>query len=425
MNEIEKMYARLNAISKELEEYGTTENFNKEDLVKIDSLSDEFETLKNNIGAAEKIAAIKENTVISNRKTVTPVASTSAVVVGNDLSKKKGGFENAGEFFKSIKNAASGTVDKRLKNTAVSTTGEDGGFLIPEDFRSEIQQKVVGDESLLSRTTQFKSSSNALVLPKDETAPWDGDGIQAYWEGENRNLRDSKASFGLTQMRLHKLTALVKVTDELLEDAPALQSYISMKAPAAMMSKINTALISGDGSGMPQGILNSGFAYKVAKEAAQTADTICYENIVKMEARLLPSSFAKSVWLINPQVKEQLRLMAFDKDATSKVPVYLPASGLDAAPYGTLMGRPVIPMMGGMEKLGDVGDIILADLSYIYSCTKIGGIKQSISTHVYFDQDLMAFKFTFRVAAACPFEKPVKTEKGEFEMSGFVTLAER
>jgi len=425
MNEIEKMKARLSAIVNELEEFNTTKNFQKEDIEKVNSLNEEFAELKANIEAMEKIEAMKASANKSVRKTDPAPVAQKRVQVGEDLSAKRAGFNNAGEFFKAVKNSVGGHTDKRLMNTAFEKAGEDGGFLIPEDFRKEIQQKVQGDESLLSRTTQFKSSSNMLVLPKDETAPWDGDGIQAYWEGEGNPLKDSKNKFGLSQMRLHKLTALVKVTDELLEDAPALQSYIQMKAPAAMMSKINNALISGDGVGKPKGILNSGFTYEVAKESGQAADTITYENIVKMEARLLPSSFSRSVWLINPQVKEQLRMMAFDKDATSKVPVYLPASGLDAAPYGTLMGRPIMPMMGGMKALGDKGDIILADLSYLYSATKIGGIKQSISTHVYFDQDLMAFKFTFRVAGECPFEKPVTTEFGNFDMSAFVTLQSR
>jgi HK97 family phage major capsid protein len=117
--------------------------------------------------------------------------------------------------------------------------------------------------------------------------------------------------------------------------------------------------------------------------------------------------------------------MAFKAGAASPVPAYMPPSGLNVAPYGTLLGRPVLPMMGAMSALGDVGDIILADFSYYIAAVKSAGIKQAVSSHVYFDRDLTAFKFTFRVAGQCPYKAPVQTEKGSYNMSGFVTLAAR
>jgi HK97 family phage major capsid protein len=417
MNELVKLRARLGEIQNELSNVDAAALTN-EQMDTINALSEESEQITKKINALEKLEEIKAKANISQRKTTpTPVANTQPLPKKEELS--------AGEFFQAVKNSVNGNLDKRLKNSAMmERNAEDGGFLVPADVRTDILKKVTGDESLLSKTMQLNTSSNHMTIPVNETAPWDGAGIQAYWEGEGQQMNDSKDGFGTFDIKLHKLTALVKVTDELLEDAPALESYIKAQAPLAMMHKVNSAIIGGTGVGKPAGFLSSGFKYKVSKESGQTADTIVFENIVKMTGRILPQSFAKAVWLVNPACMDQLRLMSFKAGATSPVPAYLPPSGLAEAPYGTLMGRPIMPMMGGVKALGEEGDIALVDLSYYISAVK-GGIKSDMSTHVYFDTNHTAFKFIMRIGGGCPYKAPVTTENGDFEMSGIVTLEDR
>lgn len=423
---LEQMRARLAQIVAKLEEYKSLATFSDEDVTSINSLSEEFEGLKKNIEASEKLEAMANAAKTSTRK-VEPLAQ---VQVGEtrELKDPTQGFKNSGDFFRAVAKAANGGVmDRRLAihNGAQESRGEDGGFLIPGDMRAIIQQKVMGDESLLSRTQQFVTASNNLTLPTDEVAPWSSEGIQAYWEGEAASFRESKPKFGELGMRLHKLTSLVRVTEELLEDAPALESYLRLKAPVAMLHKVNTAIISGSGVGMPLGILNSDFKYKVAKESAQSADTILFANVNKMLGRILPESFGRAIWLVHPAALEQLRAMKFDPSATVPVPVYMPPAGVAEAPYGTLYGRPIMPMMGGVQAVGDEGDIMLVDLSYYYSVVKATGVKQDISTHVYFDTQEVAFRFSQRIAGQVPYKSNVVTQNGSFEMSAFVTLEAR
>ena len=82
-------------------------------------------------------------------------------------------------------------------------------------------------------------------------------------------------------------------------------------------------------------------------------------------------------------------------------------------------------MMGAMPALGDSGDLILTDMNYYYSVLKTSGIKQDVSTHLYFDRDITAFKFSMRVDGRCPFKAPVTTQYGNYDMSGFIKLAAR
>lgn len=413
---IEEMKARLGVIVSKLGEFQNLENFSDEVLTEVNALNDEYETLNKNIEAKQKIEAMTANAQSSARQ-VAPVAPVSNRQVTVDNS---GGFKDAGEFYMAIKNASRGQVDKRFSNTAFEKNGEDGGYLVPEDFSSEINKKMQGDESLLSKVRNFPVSGNSLTLPTDEATPWSG-GILAYWTAEGAKITESMHKLGQASWRLHKLAALVKVTEELLEDAQALESYIKSMAPEAITYKVNEAILVGDGVGKPEGILNSGFRVVVAKEVGQAITTIVARNVIKMYNRMLPASRAKAAFYINAEIEDELRTM---KDDNGNFIYLAPGSQMNQSPYGLLMGRPVMPMLASMKQLGTEGDIIFADLSYYYSITK-GGVKTAVSPHLFFDQAIQAFRFTMRMDGKCPFKSPVKTENGNYEMSAFVTLEDR
>jgi HK97 family phage major capsid protein len=350
-------------------------------------------------------------------------------------AKGKGGFSHFGQFAASVRSAClpgrGGAIDPRLtvQNAAASpigseSIGEDGGFLVPPDFRTEIMQKVQDEDQLLSRTDMLTATSNAIVVPVDETTPWETSaGVQAYWEAEMQALAGSKPKFQNASYRLNKLTALVNVTNELLEDAGALDGYLRRKAPQKINFKINRAIVAGTGVGQPQGIIGSPAAVGVAAEGGQTADTIVFANITKMWSRLYSPCWSRSVWLANQDTLPQLLGMGFPTSATA-VPVFIPPGGLADSPYGRLMGRPII-FTEACETIGDKGDIILADLSQYMTALKAGGIRLDTSMHLYFDYDEMAFRFIIRVAGAPWWSAPITPRASSTSLSCFVTLAAR
>ena len=420
MDKIQEMKNKLAAIVAKLKQYEAVNEFTAEDQTSIDGLSAEFETLSAQIQTAEKLESMKAKATAAAPRQVTP-GIEARIEVGASVKELNGGFSNMGEYLMAVKNSAGGKLDRRFNNTLFEKNGEDGGFLVPETFISTISKKLESDESLLSKVTKINVSGNSLSLPTDEQAPWNS-GIVAYWTAEGAPITDSKNKLGSASWRLHKMAAMVKVTDELLEDSVGLESYVLSKAPEAMMWKLNSAILSGDGVGKPTGILNSGFKITVAKEAAQAADTIVAKNIVKMYSAMIPASRPKAAWYINAGCEEQLRLM---KDDLGNFIYLAPGSQLNQTPYGMLMGLPVISLIGSMPALGDAGDIVLADLSYYTAIVKTAGIKQSVSTHLFFDRDIQAYKWTFRVDGSCPYKAPVTTEFGNHQMSAIVTLAER
>lgn len=347
----------------------------------------------------------------------------------------KWGWRNFGEFAMKVRVGCrpGGALDPRLIANAPTTFGQegvgaDGGFAVPPDFRTAIMEKVAGETSLYSRTDQQVTSSNAMTFPVDETTPWQtSGGVQAAWMDEGAQLSQSKPQLRQETVRANKIGVLVPVTEELLEDAGALDSYLRRKAPAKIDFSITDALVNGDGVGKPLGILNSPALVSVAKETdspAQAADTVLYPNIVKMWNRLYAECRPNAVWLVNQDVEPQLYLMQFDRTSTVPIPVYLPAGGASASPFASLMGRPVVPTQA-CQTLGDKGDIVLADLSQYLTVTKGGGIRTDVSMHLWFDYDMLAFRFIMRVGGQPWWKSAISPKNGTTTYSCFVTLDER
>ena len=366
--------------------------------------------------------------------------SRGSFVVGDDVrgalgEAGKAGFAHFGQFAAAVRAAClpgrGGVVDQRLSVMAAQPSpvgtegvGEDGGFPIPPDFRSEILLKVMDEDQLLSRTDQLQVSGNAITVPTDETTPWESSaGVQAYWEGENMQLPGSKPKFQNSSWRLNKLTALVNVTDELLEDAPALDGYLRRKAPQKINFKINRAIVGGNGVGQPLGIINSPATVTVAAEGGQSADTLVFNNITKMWARMYSQSWNRAVWLANQDTMTQLMGMQFPGTGTA-VPVFIPPGGLADSPFGRLMGRPII-FTEACETIGDKGDLLLVDLTQYMTALKAGGIRLDTSMHLYFDYNATAFRFIIRVAGAPWWSAPITPRASSTSLSCFVALAAR
>jgi HK97 family phage major capsid protein len=346
------------------------------------------------------------------------------------------GFESFGVFAQLVRHAAvdegSKGADARERLNNATTTygnesiGAEGGFVVPPDFRNQIWVKVLGEDSLVTRTDQMVTSSNGITFPADETAPWDTtSGIQAYWESEGGAKTPSKPAFETKNARLNKLICFVPVTDELLEDGPALESWLRTKAPQKMTSKLNTAIIRGNGTGKPLGILESPSLITVTKELSQDADSIVGANISKMWARLYAPLRRDAVWLINQDIEPQLDFLAFpDKGSGFPVPLYVPNGGLSASPFSTLKGRPVIPVEAA-STLGDKGDIILTSLSQYMTVTKGRDIKTDVSIHLYFDQDITAFRFVLRITGQPLWGSSLAPQFGSMTRSWAVVLEAR
>lgn len=360
-----------------------------------------------------------------------PRAKAPAHIEIVEPTRGNNGFRNFGEFALSVKNASmvGNTPDHRLFQNAPTTYGQegvgaDGGFLVPPDYRTEIARLVESEESILGRTDQYMTESNRLEVPVDETTDWQtSGGIQTYWASEAAQLTQSKPALQSLGVALHKLTVLVPVTEELLQDASVLDRYVRNKALSKIDFAISNAIIRGTGAGQPLGILNGAATVTVAKESGQAADTIVYNNILNMWSRCYAPCRRMAVWVASQDVEPALMGLAF-KDTADAGPVYLPNGNLAGSPFPTLLGRPVLYHQVA-ETLGDKGDLMLVDFSKYLTAMKTQGVRQDVSMHLYFDYDMMAFRFIFRIAGQPWYSNAITQRDGSNTLSPYVVLAER
>lgn len=411
--------ARLKAMAV-LNKAEAEDRFLSEDEQKdIDKYEEEIRAWDESIGRAEKLLAIEPEDRSAEKPEVKPSPA-------KDNEKR---FASFGEQLMAAYRAAmpGGKVDERLSTRAASglneSTPSDGGFLVQQDFVTELLKRTYETGILASKVKKIPISTNAngmKINAIDEDSRANGSrwgGVQTYWEGEADEITASKPKFRQMELSLKKLTGLCYATDELLQDAAALEAVIRQAFAEEFGFKIDDAILSGSGEGEPLGILNSGAIVTVAKEASQT-DVITVENLIKMWNRLWSRSRANAVWYINQELEPYLYTLKIgDK------PVYIPAGGLSEKPYGTLFGRPVVPIEQ-CSAAGEVGDIILADIGQYLLIDK-GGVKAASSIHVRFLYDENVFRFIYRVDGKPIWTKPLTPYKGSATVSPFVTLAKR
>jgi len=360
------------------------------------------------------------------------------VVIPTASERGKWGFNHFGEFIKSVKDAsiAGGTVDPRLIANAATTygsegVGADGGFAVPPEWRSAIMALVSPADSLLSMTDQVPISGNSVTFPVDETTSHQSTGgILAYWDSEAAAMTASKPSLKDMTVKTSRLTALVPVTEELMEDATAMGAYVQRKAGEKMNFKVTDAIINGTGVGQPLGIINAPCLVQVAKETSQAAATVRGPNLIKAVARMPAESYSRAVWLINQDVYPFLMaagIAVVDAAGTTTQgvgPIWAAPNGLSQTPYGTILGRPIV-VTEACPTVGTLGDVILADMSKYLSVVKAGGIRSDVSMHFYFDQNISAFRFVLRMNGQPWLSAAIARKSGTNTLSHFVGIAVR
>jgi HK97 family phage major capsid protein len=402
-----------------------------EEIENFDALQAEVENAKAMLDREQKLAA-------TNALELTPVNAGQApsnVRVGDTRDKLwgEGPHNGLGEKLIAVRNhfTGNGTDERLFKNAATGANTQvdsEGGFLVESEMMTGIMKKTYEYSQVASRCqrSQVGANSNGVifnVLNEDSRATGSRfGGIQGYWIGEAGTITASQPELKQKEIKLNKLAGLCYATEELLQDGTALVSSIQEDFPNEFAWLLDDAILNGSGAGKPRGIANGGSVVTVAKETGQAADTIVYENVLKMWSRMWARSRMNAVWYINQDCEPELATMA-QVIGTSGVPVYLPANGVSGMPYNTLFGRPVIPIEQA-KTVGDKGDILLVDPSQ-YRIIEKGGIRADSSIHVKFLSDQMAYRFIYRVGGDPIWDSAITPANSSNTLSPYVNLAAR
>lgn len=314
-----------------------------------------------------------------------------------------------------------------LKNAAASS-GEpaSGGFLVPEAFRAELLSLSLEESVVRSRARIVPMETSRVIYPYiDDTSHATNvfGGVQWYWTPESGTMTDTAATFGRLALEAWKLTAFANVPNELISDsAISFEAFIRSTFPQALAYGADVSFLSGSGAGQPLGCLIDANAARivVAKESGQPADTILWENIVKMYSRMLPQSLSSAVWVVSPNTFSELATMALSV-GTGGGPIWL-NNGV-AGPPGTILGRPIV-ISEKVAALGGEGDINFVDFSY-YLVGDRQAMTVASSEHFRFQNGETSFKFVERLDGRPWLQSALTPRNAGDTLSPFVSLAER
>lgn len=291
------------------------------------------------------------------------------------------------------------------------------GFFLQPEIADELIRRVYSTGVLAGRVRRRPVGAgarglafNAIADTSRATGSRHG-GVQTFWQGEGSRKEPSAPKVRRVELELRKLTALVYVADELLQDATALEALLLEAVAEEFGFEVDEVILYGTGTGMPLGIVPSGAAATVPAEPGQEAWTITEANVRRMFTALWPRSAVRAVWLTGPDVVPRLMLAAS----------YLPPGGLAGKPHATLLGRPVLEIEHAAP-LGEAGDLMLADLSQYLLIDR--PVERATSMHVRFMTDETAFRFVLRVDGQPLWGAPLAPYRGE-PQSPFVALAAR
>jgi HK97 family phage major capsid protein len=249
--------------------------------------------------------------------------------------------------------------------------------------------------------------------------------VQVFWDGEGDPFTGTRPKFRQVELNLKKMTGLFYSTDELLQDAAALEAVGRQAFSEEFGFKLDDAILNGSGAGMPVGIIGHPSTVVVPKRTGQAAATVVTQNIIDMWSGLYPRGRTNAVWLVNPDVEPELELLTVPIGTAGELwdGYQQPQPGVNGHPYATLKGRAVIPVEQ-CAALGTVGDICLVDLSQYVMIDK-GGIQSASSIHVRFVYDEMTFRWVLRTDGQPTWRTTLTPYKGSSIVGPFVTLETR
>lgn len=272
-------------------------------------------------------------------------------------------------------------------------TDSEGGYLVPDEYENTLIEKLHDENIIRQYATVIKSSNSDKKIPVVA-----GYG-EATWTDEEAAYTESDDSFGVITLGAHKLTSIIKVSEELLNDSVFdLEQYISKEFVRRMAAVEENAFINGTGTGRPTGILQTAETGKTtAAAAAITAD-----EVIDLYHSLRSPYRKNAVFIANDSTVKAIRQL---KDSNG---MYLWQPGLKEGQPDTLIGNRIIssaymPEIGAGKK-----PILFGDISYYWIADRQGRTFQRLN-ELYAATGQVGFRTFQRVDGKLTLAETVKT----------------
>ena len=258
----------------------------------------------------------------------------------------------------------------------------DGGYLVPEEFERQI---VMG----LDEANVVRSLAKVITTSAERKIPVAATHSTAAWTAENGAYTPSDPSFDQKTIDAFKLTDLVKVSIELLQDSMFdLESYIAAEFARAFGIAEEEAFCVGTGTGQPTGIFTDNGGEVGITAAA--ANTVTADELFSLVYALKSPYRRNAKWLMNDSTIAAIRKL---KDGNG---VYLWQPSLQAGEPDKLLGYELYTSPYAPTMASDALAIAFGDFKNYWIADRSGRTVQRLN-ELYSTNGQVGFVATERV----------------------------
>jgi len=269
-----------------------------------------------------------------------------------------------------------------LNNVLSTSPDTDGGYLVPVEFERQI---VMG----LEEANIIRTIAKTITTSAERKIPVAATHSAAQWTPENAAYTESNPTFDQKTIDAFKLTDLVKVSLELLQDSMFdLESYIADEFARAFGVAEEEAFCVGNGTGRPTGVFTASGGEIGVTATSPTA--ISVDNLIDLIYALKSPYRRNAVFLMRDVTVSALRKL---KDNNGQ---YLWQPSVQAGQPDRLLGYPIYTSPYAPAVAASALPIAFGDFSNYWIADRMGRTVQRLN-ELYAGNGQVGFIATERV----------------------------
>lgn len=358
---------------------GEDGTMNAEDAATYDRMVDDVDRMKKEIDRLERQDAIENE---MNQPTSRPlVGQPDRGSAAAQPRKKTQGAEYTNTFWNAIR--LKGVTHEVLDALQVGTDSE-GGYTVPDEFEHQLIDKLQDENIMRGLVHVITTGSGQHKIPIVASHGSDS------WVEEEGQIPESDDAFDQISLSTHKFATMIRVSRELLNDSAFdLPSYIAHEFSRRAGAAEEQAILTGDGSHKPTGLLHATLGAQTGVTAA-SATAITADELIDLQHSLKSGYRRKACFIMNDATIQAIRKL---KDGQGQ---YIWQPGLKENAPDMMFNQRILtsnymPLIESGAKV-----ILYGDYSYYWLAEREGRTLERLN-ELYAVTDQVGFKMTERL----------------------------
>ena len=193
------------------------------------------------------------------------------------------------------------SVPFEVLNALQIGTDSEGGHLVPDEYERTLVEALQEQNIFRGFAHLIRTSSGDRKIPVVTSKG------TASWIEEEAPYDESDDAFGAASIGAYKLSTMIKVSDELLNDSVfEIAGYIAKEFARRIGAAEEEAFIAGSGSGKPTGLLHATLGAQVGVTAA-SATAVTFDEVMDLFYSLRSPYRRQAIFLMNDSTVKALR----------------------------------------------------------------------------------------------------------------------